>query len=86
MDFFKEYLNSNNKKRLREYEYIIDDECMEYFYKEYKNGKYDNQIAEDILRFCSKELKFYKELKNEYKIKNGWSNREVPWSCVALFP
>ncbi len=44
---------------------------MEYFYKEYKNGKYDNQIAEDILRFCSKELKFYKELKNEYKIKTG---------------
>lgn len=71
LDFFKEYLNSNNKKRLREYEYIIDDECMEYFYKEYKNGKYDNQIAEDILRFCSKELKFYKELKNEYKIKTG---------------
>ena len=26
--FFKAYLNSNNKKRLREYEYIIDDECM----------------------------------------------------------
>lgn len=71
LEFFKAYLNSNNKKRLREYEYIIDDKCMEYFYNEYKDGKYDNQIAEDILRFCSKELMFYKELKDEYKIKTG---------------
>ena len=71
LNFFKAYLNSNNKKRLREYEYIVDDECMEYFYNEYKEGKYKNQIAEDILRFCSKKLSFYQELKSEYELKTG---------------
>ena len=71
LNFFKAYLNSNNKRRLREYEYIVDDECMEYFYNEYKKGKYKDQIAEDILRFCSKKLLFYEELKSEYELKTG---------------
>lgn len=69
--FFKAYLKSNSKKRLREYEYIVDDECMNYFYNEYKIGKYKDQIAEDILRFCSKKLMFYDELKSEYESKTG---------------
>ena len=44
---------------------------MEYFYNEYKKGKYKDQIAEDILRFCSKKLLFYEELKSEYELKTG---------------
>ena len=71
LNFFKAYISSNSKKRLREYEYIIDDECMEYFYNEYKKGKYKDQIAEDILRFCSKQLSSYDKLKSEYESKTG---------------
>lgn len=71
LNFFKAYLKSNNKKRLREYEYIIDDECMEYFYNEYKKENYNDQIAEEILRFCSKKLLFYEKLKLEYEFKTG---------------
>lgn len=71
LGFFKAYLNSNSKKRLREYEYIIDDECMNYFYNQYKIGKYSDKIAEDILRFCSKKLMSYDKLKIEYESKTG---------------
>ena len=44
---------------------------MEYFYNEYKKGKYKDQIAEDILRFCSKQLSSYDKLKSEYESKTG---------------
>lgn len=67
LSFFKEYMKLGKNKVYRVYEQIIDDECMEYYYDEYKNKKYSDDTTEKILLFCSKNLKYYDELKKIYE-------------------
>ena len=67
VDFFKEYMKSGKNKAYRVYEQIIDDECMEYYYYEYENKKFRDDITEIILRFCNNKIKFYNKLKELYE-------------------
>lgn len=71
LDFFKEYLKVDKRKMSCEYEYIVNDECMVFFYNEYKEGNYSDEIAEDILRFCNKKMQYYDKLKNEYELRTS---------------
>lgn len=79
LSFFKECMNLEGNKTYREYRQIIDDECMEYYYNEYKNKKYRDDTTEKILLSCSNELKYYNELKNIYeeRTKNIIQERKV---------
>ena len=71
LNFFKKYLNTNQKRGCRMYENIIDDECMKFYYEEYKNNKYDDDITEEILRFCNTKIEYYDKLKEIYEIRTG---------------
>ena len=79
LDFFKLYMKADRKKRFRSYELIIDDECMEYFYHEYVEGKYSDEIANDILVTCMNTYKCYNKIKEMYEERTGVkiSNREI---------
>lgn len=65
LDFFIEYMKLEHKCRV--YETIIDDECMEYYYYEYKKFNYTDNITEEILKCTNKDIKFYIELKSLYE-------------------
>ena len=67
LSFFKQYMKLDHKHGYRVYEIIIDDECMEYFYTQYKNYKYKDETTESILIFCSDKIKYYEELKVLYE-------------------
>lgn len=67
--FFKQYMKLNHKYGYRVYEIIMDDECMKYFYKQYKKYKYKDEITESILRFCNDKIKYYEDLKELYEMR-----------------
>lgn len=69
--FFKEYMKIDNTKLFRAYEQIIDNECLEYYYEEYKNGGYSNEETKDILKFCNEKLTKYRDLKILYESRAG---------------
>lgn len=66
LEFFKEYMKLEKNSMYRVYEQIIDDECMEYYYREYEKKVYSD-VTETILRFCNNKIKFYDKLKDLYE-------------------
>ena len=77
--FFKQYMKLEHKHGYRVYEIIIDDECMEYYYNQYKKYKFKDEITESILRFCNDKIKYYEELQELYeeRTKKKLENRKV---------
>ena len=71
LNFFKKYMKNSTNKSLLQYEKIIDDECIEYYYEEYLKGEYSYEETKYILRFSDKKLSNYDKLKKAYEEKTG---------------
>ena len=87
VEFFKRYMKENPKKSFREYEKIIDDDCLNYYYKEYENGLYDDEETGYILRCVSKKLESYQNLKKVYEERTGdiiQENKYIDYENIRL--
>ena len=71
LEFFKHYMKNNSNKSFIELGKMINDECLNYYYQEYKKGEFTDEDTKYILRFSNKRLANYNELKQIYEDKTG---------------
>lgn len=71
LDFFKIFLKDTNQNYYS-INFLTDDECLDYFYKKYNTGDYDNDLAYKMLTsFSNPDDVNYLKLNDLYKKRTG---------------
>lgn len=77
LEFFKKYIIKPNKRFVRAYEIIIDDECVKELYEMYYKKECNDEIVSSVLRYCDINTRFYTRLKNLYEQRTGDIIKEI---------
>lgn len=74
LKLFKILIENYNIKYKFELTYIINEECIKYFYEEYEKGNYNDKVAEDLLYDIPTSSPYFDFIINKYE-----SNTNKKW-------
>lgn len=80
LEFFKKFMKKGSDKSFLQYEKIIDNDCLDYYYDEYNKGSFDNEETLYVLRFSNEKLESYTKLKELYEERTG--NKIQEKECI----